>query len=367
LVFRIRGSPFYHFDFKIRGHRVHGSTKQTSRREAEAVERVEREKAQRYVAQVRAAATSLRFDDIAGRYWQEVGQHHAGARNTERQIGYLIAFFGKDRLLPDITGDDVAKLVAWRRGHKARSGALISPFTVNDTTEQLKKIFVRAKAWGVVFDREPQWRRYWLVEPQERVRELVGDEAERLEAATREDYAPFFRFAAISGLRQNECLLKGSEVDWQARQIRKAGKGGRFVTVPITPTIREILWPLRGYHDEAVFTYVADRTRDGRVAGERYPLTYSGVQTAWRRLRKRAGVDGFRFHDFRHDLGTKLLRETGNLKLVQRALNHSTIQSTVRYAHVLDQDVADAIERVAESRNPSRNFTPAQKTKGKSA
>ena len=53
-----------------------------------------------------------------------------------------------------------------------------------------------------------------------------------------------------------------------------------------------------------------------------YPLTYSGVQTAWRRLRKRAGVEGFRFHDYRHNLGTKLLRETGNVKIAQRALNH---------------------------------------------
>ena len=73
-----------------------------------------------------------------------------------------------------------------------------------------------------------------------------------------------------------------------------------------------------------VFTYVPQRTRDGRMQGERHPLTHSGVKTTWRRLRKRAGVDGFRFHDFRHDFGTKLLRETGNLKLVQKALTTPT-------------------------------------------
>ena len=70
----------------------------------------------------------------------------------------------------------------------------------------------------------------------------------------------------------------------------------------------------------------------------------------WRRLRKRAGVTGFRFHDFRHDLGTKLLRETGNLKLVQRALNHADLKTTSRYAHVLDEEVADALERVAKNK-----------------
>ena len=88
-------SPYWTYNFQIRGHRFYGSTKVTTRREAEAVERAEREKAKRQIEQARAAATSLRLDDIAGRYWQEIGQHHAGADNTERQIGYLIEFFGQ--------------------------------------------------------------------------------------------------------------------------------------------------------------------------------------------------------------------------------------------------------------------------------
>jgi integrase len=360
-------SPYFRFNFQIGGRRFYGSTKRTTRREAEAVERAEREKARRYVAQIRTAATSLRLDDVAGRYWDEVGRHHKGADNTERQIGYLIEFFTKDQLLTEITDADVARLVAWRRGHRARSGALISPFTVNDTTEQLKKLFTRAKALGVVFDREPRWRKHWLVEPQERVRELVGDEAERLQAATRDDYAPLFAFARLSGFRLNECLLLWSEVDWRARQIRKPGKGGKLVTAPITARIREILWPLRGHHPESVFTYVAERGRDGRVQGERYPITREGIKTAWRRLRKRAGVSGFRFHDFRHDLGSKLLRKTGNLKLVQRALNHADLKTTSRYAHVLDDEVAEALERVNESPNELPNFQQQQNLKDRSA
>jgi len=87
-----------------------------------------------------------------------------------------------------------------------------------------------------------------------------------------------------------------------------------------------------------------------RVGARRYPLTYSGVKTAWQRLRKRAGVKDFRFHDLRHDLATKLLRATGNLKLVQRALNHSDIRTTLRYAHVLDSEVTAVLEAVAEPR-----------------
>ena len=68
-----------------------------------------------------------------------------------------------------------------------------------------------------------------------------------------------------------------------------------------------------------------------------------------------AGVNGFRFHDFRHDHATKLLRESRNLKLVQKALNHRNIKTTLRYAHVLDEEIAEAMERVAKSRKTFRS------------
>lgn len=362
-VYRPKGSPFYHFDFQLRGNRFHGSTKRKNRREAEDVEESELKKARRHAEAAQATLASLKLDDVAARYWNEIGQHHAGAINTDRDLQRLVEYFGPTKLLTEISDDEVARLVAWRRGHrvtrskKAKAAApLIANATVNrSTTEVLKKLFTRAKAWGVRFEREPNWKMHWLPEPEERVRELVGDERARLEAATRDDYGPFFAFAGTAGLRLRECLLRWPEVDWDARQIRKAGKGGKLLAAPITPAVRSILWPLRGHHAEHVFTYVARRTRAGRVKGRRYPLTYSGVKAAWKRLRKRAGVEGFRFHDFRHDVGTKLLRQTGNLKLVQRALNHADIKTTVRYAHVLDSEVADALQGLAQSRIKSRN------------
>ena len=349
-------SPYWRFDFQYRGHRFFGSTKATTRREAEAIERAERERAKATVAQATAARTSLRLDDVAGRYWNEVGQHNKGARDTHRVLGYLINHFGKDKLLAEITGNDVARLVAWRRGHRNSKGELLSPCTVNATTLTLKKLFTRAKVWGVRFDHEPRWKDHWLKEPPERVRELIGDEAERIEAATREDYAPFFAFAKASGLRFTECLmLRWSEVNWEARQIRKQGKGDKWITVPLTSAIHAILWPPQGHHPDLVFTYVARYTRGHTVRGQRYPLTVHTVNDVWKRLRREAGVTGFRFHDFRHNLATKVLRETGNLKLVQKLLNHSDIATTTRYAHVLDDEVAEALERVtSDKKSPKK-------------
>jgi integrase len=358
-VYRPQGSPFYQYDFQMRGRRFRGSTKRTSRREAETVERGERERAKELLKISTGGAEVLTLDLASGRYWAEVGAHHADSAGTWRALERLIGYFGQDKLLAEITDNDVAKLVAWRRGHrvKGKAGAkLVSSATVNRMTQTLQKLFTRAKQiWRMRFELEPNWRNHRLKEPDERVRELMTDEGVRIDAAMREDYEPFFRFARASGARLRECILRWSEIDWAACQITKRGKGGRLLVIPITPSIRAILWPLRGQHETWVFTYVAARTRNGRVRGQRYPLTFNGIKTQWRRLRARANITDFRFHDFRHDLGTKLLRQTGNLKLVQKALNHADIKTTTRYAHVLSEEVAEALETLQKSPNKSRS------------
>ena len=344
-------SPYFHYDFQV----LHGSTKCTTRREAEKVEAAELEKAKRLVAQLAAAKTSLRLDDVADRYWNEVGQHHAGADNTEHELALLIEFFGKDKLVTDITDDEVTRLVAWRRGHRRKDGALISPFTVNHTVTTLRKLFTRCKLWRVRFDHEPKWTKHLLPVPAERVRELSDDEAHKLDTAMRSDYAPFFEFMRVSGWRLKECFLLWSEVNWTTRQITKLGKGGKRISLEITDAIRDILWPLKGHHEDFVFTYVSRRRDPGKIKGQRYPLTRAGVQTYWKQLRKRSGVIGFRVHDYRHDFATKLLRATGNTRLVQKALHHASIKTTERYAHVLDSEVAEAMEALAKSRKKSRS------------
>jgi integrase len=365
-VYRHRDSPFYHFDFQFKGTRFHGSTGTANKRDAEAVERTERERAKQQVKRS-ASAVSTKLDDVVGRYWIEIGQHHAGADTTFRDLGRLVDYFGATKLLTEISDDDRARLVAWRRGHRvtrhgkgktnAVAAPLIAPATVNrSSTEVLKKLFTRAKAWGIRFDREPTWKQHWLKEPQERVRELHGGEADQLDDATRDDYRPILDFAGASGLRLNECLLRWSEVNWDARKIEKQGKGDKRVSVPITDTIREILWQLRGHHAVMVFTYIAKRTRKKQnlVRGNRYPITYSGLKSAWKRIRADAGITDFRFHDYRHDFATKLLRETKNLKLVQKALNHADIKTTTKYAHVVDDEVAAGLDAMQKSRRKSR-------------
>ena len=66
-VYKPQGSPYYHFDFQWRGDRFHGSTKRTDRREAQAVEKAERERVKHTAAPATSAGMTL--DNAAGRYW----------------------------------------------------------------------------------------------------------------------------------------------------------------------------------------------------------------------------------------------------------------------------------------------------------
>ncbi|WP_457660199.1 MULTISPECIES: tyrosine-type recombinase/integrase [Sinorhizobium] len=375
-VYKPKNSPYYHFDFQVAGVRYHGSTETANRREAEAREKIERDKAKAAAkASKNASGGPLTIAVATGRYWSEVGERHANSETTWTDINRLVDYFVPTKLLSDISDDDVAKLVQWRRSQNAwgreqtkdeKPMRLVSAATVNrSTTLVLKKIFTRAKrTWKYEFPIEPSWRDHWLQEPKERVRELKATEGAAIELATRSDYQPIFDFVRATGLRLEECILRWSEVDWQTGWITKTGKGGRMVKTAITSTVRDILLPLRGHHPEFVFTYQAARTRtgkasykgdgEGRKKGDRYPITYSGLKTQWKRIRAKAEVEDFRFHDFRHDLATKLLRKTGNLKTVQKALSHADIKTTTRYAHVLDEEVAEALEALSRSKRAQR-------------
>ena len=61
------------------------------------------------------------------------------------------------------------------------------------------------------------------------------------------------------------------------------------------------------------------------------------------RTRKRAGVVDFRIHDLRHTGATRTLRASKNLRAVQEMLGHADIKTTMRYAHALVDDVAEAM------------------------
>ena len=48
-------------------------------------------------------------------------------------------------------------------------------------------------------------------------------------------------------------------------------------------------------------------------------------------------------HVLRHTFATDLYRETGPIRLVQKALGHSDLSTTMIYTHVFDEEVMSAM------------------------
>jgi len=50
-------------------------------------------------------------------------------------------------------------------------------------------------------------------------------------------------------------------------------------------------------------------------------------------------VDRVSPHTLRHTFATRLYRETSNIRMVQKALGHSDLSTTMTYTHVVDEEL----------------------------
>lgn len=86
--------------------------------------------------------------------------------------------------------------------------------------------------------------------------------------------------------------------------------------------------------------------------GERgTPMTYAAVDSLFRRLSKKTGVDAHP-HLLRHTHATELIRDGWDMAHVQKRLGHSSVQTTINtYVHLTDDDLKEAYQNYLEQRN----------------
>ena len=60
---------------------------------------------------------------------------------------------------------------------------------------------------------------------------------------------------------------------------------------------------------------------------------------------KKAGIPkDIHPHTLRHTFATDLYRETKNIRLVQKALGHADLSTTMIYTHIVDDELEDALK-----------------------
>ena len=228
-----------------------------------------------------------------------------------------------------------------------RNGTLrpLAPATLNKHTQFLRRILTHASALGEQIQHF-HWKAFLAIEGEQPIRPLTLEEEARALQGMDDYIRPLFQFSVLTGVRlSNAYQLKWDQVDYEAGTITFRGKsrlpGGKTYVIPLTGLVRSLLETER-HHPEFVFTFISRRTnRWGYVAGHRYPLTKPIIRDYWERL----GLDK-RWHDVRHTFGTRLYRDTKDVHLVQRAMNHSDIATTMRYVHTDLTDVAEAMDKM---------------------
>jgi site-specific recombinase XerD len=88
------------------------------------------------------------------------------------------------------------------------------------------------------------------------------------------------------------------------------------------------------------------------------PLVFSGEPDKWfAELCAKAKITDFTWHDLRHTFASRLVMAGVPIRAVSELMGHSDITTTVRYAHLAPQYLADAVECLAQNPPPTSTAT----------
>jgi len=199
--------------------------------------------------------------------------------------------------------------------------------TRNRYVAEVSKILHYAHRQGWI-ESVPAFRRYH--EPKPEPRWLTREQADTLLAELPDHLADMAEFSLATGLREsNVRLLRWSQVDIPrqvAWVLSGQAKNGRALSVPLNSDAVAVLARLRQRHAVYVFTY---EHKDGT----RKPVRNCS-SAAWYKATKRAGVEGFRWHDLRHTWASWHVMSGTPLPVLQQLGGWSSFAMVTRYAHI---------------------------------
>lgn len=146
---------------------------------------------------------------------------------------------------------------------------------------------------------------------------------------------PFFIAAIETGLRKGDLLgLSWRSVDFEQRWVNIIMQKTKLpVTVPMSDACYAALreCQVRDFAGELVFT-----DEEGR------PLSATRVHRTFNLVKQLAGITRrFRIHDLRHTFASRLISRNVNLGVISKAMGHTTIAMTMRYARPSPEALRD--------------------------
>ena len=140
------------------------------------------------------------------------------------------------------------------------------------------------------------------------------------------------------GLRVSEALnLEVDDIDWNSgRLVVRAGKGNRDRVLWLSDRDLGTLQRWRSMRKcSSAYLFC---TLDGGRLSDRY------VRAFVKRYAKKAGIKkDVHPHILRHTFATDLFGKTKNIRMVQKALGHVSIFTTMIYTHIVDDQLEEAL------------------------
>jgi integrase/recombinase XerD len=154
----------------------------------------------------------------------------------------------------------------------------------------------------------------------------------------------YMRLMLKAGLRASEAVsLQPEHIDLMSGKLMvREGKGAKDRTLWIG---EEVLEELREWTDRR--TEEAENSEFLLPTRKGTKVATSHLRRSVKRYAKKAeidDVDRVSPHTLRHTFATRLYRETGKIRMVQKALGHSDLSTTMIYTHVVDEELETALK-----------------------
>lgn len=221
-----------------------------------------------------------------------------------------------------------------------------TPYQANRVLALLSKMFNLAERWGLQPDGSNPCRHVQHYREERRERFLSAAELQRLGAVLAEverdetehpSAVVAVRLLALTGLRMREVLtLRWEAVDFEGGRLHLADTKTGKRTLPVGGAA---LRALEQAPRQEGNPYVCPGDREG--------CHLVGLRKIWYRLRERAGLDDVRIHDLRHSYASVGAGGGFALPILGALLGHSQPQTTARYAHLADDPLRQAAERIS--------------------
>jgi integrase len=292
----------------------------------------------RYLAIKKECSTTL--GELTARYEENYRHLRSFKKGKEFYLRNFKEYFGADTLLDRVKYLDLETYKNSLRDKLTRQGRIRRPATINHEMICLHQLFEKAVEWEMIekspFDKGSTL--YYKNLNNERKRYLTQEEIERLLACCPNQHPGNIVELAINiGMRRQEILtLKWQQIKDGFIYLTKT-KTDEAREIPIFDTVAELLNSIRKKRVSS-FEYVFCNMQG-------HP--YKSIETSFQRVKKKARIRDFTFHDLRHTFASHSLMRGGSLSELQQILGHSNPKTTMRYAHLSKDHQKRSITRMS--------------------